>query len=168
MLAGQPLSVAAKLDASAVRCPAGYCATCITAPCARGIFEAWSDAPSGADMYPASRCGRPCRGPVWWSRIGSRSKPRARWHFVAPWVSRPCLTTIAPYRSLPSYAPTLPDRGRPTPPRPDPCRRRPEPSGPRRSAPSCSRVPRAPASPACVRAARRARCPVAPWDWCDA
>ena len=29
-------------------------ATCITAPCARGIFEAWSDAPSGADMYPAS------------------------------------------------------------------------------------------------------------------
>ena len=72
---------------------------------------------------------------MWWSRIGSRSTPRARWHFVTPWVSRSRLTTIAPYCSLPSYAPTLPSRGglcrhdggpvdaAPGPERPDdPCR----------------------------------------------
>ncbi|QPM91974.1 hypothetical protein PSAL_032370 [Pseudooceanicola algae] len=33
------------------------CATCITAPCARDISRADFSASSGADMYPASRCG---------------------------------------------------------------------------------------------------------------
>lgn len=68
------------------------------------------------ELVPARRrvltCVRPllrpftCRGPVWWSRVGSRSRPRARWHSVAPWVSRSCLTTVAPNLSLPSSAPT--------------------------------------------------------------
>ena len=47
-----------------------------------------------------------CRGPEWCSKIGSRSKPRARRHSVAPWFFRSHLTTIAPSCSLPSYAPT--------------------------------------------------------------
>ena len=36
----------------------------------------------------------PCRGPVWWPRVGSRSTPRARRHSVAPWISRSRLTTV--------------------------------------------------------------------------
>ncbi len=49
-----------------------------------------------------------CRGPAWCSKIGSRSKPRARRHSVAPWFFRSRLTTIAPSCSLPCHAPTSP------------------------------------------------------------
>ena len=37
--------------------PKPICATYVTAPNARGIFRADFGASSGADMYPASRCG---------------------------------------------------------------------------------------------------------------
>ena len=49
---------------------------------------------------------RACRRPVWCSKVGSRSKPRARWHSVAHWFFRSGLTTVAPNCSLPSFAPT--------------------------------------------------------------
>ena len=82
-------------------------ATCVTAPCARGNFRAGFSASPGADMCPASVMRRnACRGPVWCSKIRSRSKPRARRHSVAHWFSRSRLTTVAPNCSLPSYAPT--------------------------------------------------------------
>lgn len=139
--------------------PPPGCATSVTAPCARGIFWAGSGALSGADICPASAAALRCRGPVWCSRVGSRSKPRARRHSVAPWVSRSRLTTVAPYRSLPSLAPTSSRPCRLTPPRPETGRHRPGPSGPRPSAPSCWPKPPAPASVACAPSASRATCP---------
>ena len=74
------------------------CATCVIAPCARGIFRADFGASSGADMCTASHM------PVWCLKVGSRSKPRARKHSVAHWFSRSRLTNIARSCSLPSSA----------------------------------------------------------------
>ncbi len=100
-----------------------------------------------------------CRGPVWCSKVGSRSKPRARWHSVAHWFSRSRLTTIAPNCSLSSYAPT------PSRPTAGLCRRgrrlidaTPGPSRPRRYAPFYSPAQHSPALVACVTAYRPARC----------
>ncbi len=144
------------------------CATCITAPCARGNFRVVADASPGADMYPASYAAQSCRGPVWCSKIGSRSKPRARRHSVAHWFSRSLLTTVAPNCSLPSCAPT-PSRLRAglRPPRTEIGRRHRGPSRPRRCAPSCSEAPPAPASVAYVSADYPAMCRVVLHDGCD-
>lgn len=46
-----------------------------------------------------------CRGPVWCSKIRSRSKPHAQRHSVAHWFSQSRLTTVALYSPLPSSAP---------------------------------------------------------------
>ena len=74
------------------------CAPSVTAPCARGIFGAGSGALSGADICLAFDAAMSAAGLSWCSRVGSRSKPRARGTLLRPGcpdpVSRPLRHTF--------------------------------------------------------------------------
>ena len=60
---------------------------------------AWSD----AAICPASGATASCRGPVWDSRTGSKSTPRARGTLLQPGYPDPVSPTVVPY--LPSARP---------------------------------------------------------------
>ena len=143
------------------------CATCVTAPCARGIFGADLGASSGADMCPASDAAivMPQARMVFEGRV----------QIKAACSKALCCTLVLP---IPSHdfcakpllvlfrSDALATDGRLMPPRPETGRRHPGPSGPRRSAPFCSPTLRAPASAACVSASRPATSPAAQQHGC--
>ena len=137
------------------------CATCVTAPCARGNFGPDPGASSGADMCPASDAAShmPRARMVFAGRIQIRAacSKALCCTLVLPIPSHDCCAKLllALFRSD-----VLATDGRLMPPRSETGRRRPWPSGPRRSAPSCSPAPPAQASAACASTSRPATCPV--------
>lgn len=136
--------------------------TCITAPCATGIFGAHLGASSGpTSVRPHDAASRMSQARmVFEGRV--QIKVACSKALCCTMVLPIFLKIIAPNRSLSSSAPTS---SRPTtamPPWPETCRRRPGPSGPRRSAPSCWPVRPAPASAACASASRPAKFPAGP------
>ena len=143
--------------------PLAICATCVTAPCARGIFGAAFGASSGADMCPAFDAAifMPRARMVFEGRVQIKAACSMALccTLVLPIPSHDCCAKLllALFRSdvLATYSGLMP-------PRPETGRRRPGPSGPRRSAPSCSPRRPAPASVACAPASHPAKSPAGP------
>ena len=139
------------------------CATCITAPCARGIFGTDLGASPGADMYPASDAASymPRARMVFEGRVQIKAACSMALccTLVLPIPSHDCCAKLllALFRSdaLATYSGLMP-------PRPETGKRHRGPSGPRRCAPSCSPMPPAPALVACVTASRPAMCLAGP------
>jgi hypothetical protein len=74
-------------------------------------------------MYPASVRPPSCRGPVWCSRIGSRSKPRAQGTLLHTGSPDPVSRRLRQTTPCPLVLRRPRDRRRLTPPWPEPCRR---------------------------------------------